>query len=143
MLWCSARRSSCRRGWSLTPCFGSGPRRPKGPERGATKGPSWVSRARAWVAGQAPGPSLDDDPVLWREWRRGRPSRLARIIWGFYFALALAGTAWSVLMACIGGDADIVGLLSGIQATFGLLLVSIDRATRWPRSARGAASTCS
>jgi hypothetical protein len=41
----------------------------------ATKVSSWISRARAWVQAWRPGPSLDDDPVLWREWRRGRPSR--------------------------------------------------------------------
>ena len=28
-----------------------------------------------------PGPSLDGNPVLWREWHRARPSRMARIIW--------------------------------------------------------------
>jgi ABC-type transport system involved in multi-copper enzyme maturation permease subunit len=93
----------------------------------ATKVSSWISRARAWVEARRPGPSLDDDPVLWREWRRGRPSRLARIIWGSYFALALAGTGWSVLLAVTSGgfDADTVGLVSGVQATFGLLLVSM------------------
>jgi len=37
-----------------------------------------LSRAR-WLA-RLPGPSLDGNPVLWREWRRNRPSRLARII---------------------------------------------------------------
>ena len=75
--------------------------------------------------GQARSPSLDDDPVLWREWRRGRPSRLARIIWGFYIALALACTAWSVVTATSGGDTEIAGVLTGLQATFGLLLVSV------------------
>ena len=85
---------------------------------------SWISRGRAWIEARRPGPSLDDDPVLWREWRRGRPSRLARIIWGCYFALAVAGTAWSILMACVGGD-DIAGVVNGLQATFGLMLVSM------------------
>jgi ABC-type transport system involved in multi-copper enzyme maturation permease subunit len=89
---------------------------------------SLVSRARAWVEARRPGPSLDDDPVLWREWRRGRPSRLARIIWGFYIAVALAGTAWSVVMACVGAS-DVVGIVSGLQATFGLLLVSMTAPT--------------
>jgi ABC-type transport system involved in multi-copper enzyme maturation permease subunit len=89
---------------------------------------SLVSRARAWVQARRPGPALDDDPVLWREWRRGRPSRLARIIWGFYIAVAVAGTAWSVVMACVGA-ADVVGIVSGLQATFGLLLVSMTAPT--------------
>jgi hypothetical protein len=73
-------------------------------------------------------PSLDDDPVLWREWHRGQPSRLARIAWGLYIALALAGTAWSILVACWGA-ADAAALLSGLQATIGLLLVSISAPT--------------
>jgi ABC-type transport system involved in multi-copper enzyme maturation permease subunit len=89
---------------------------------------SWVSRACAWAQARRPGPSLDDDPVLWREWRRGRPTRLARIIWGFYIAVALAGTGWSVMMASVGAE-DIVGIVSGFQATFGLLLVSITAPT--------------
>ena len=90
---------------------------------------SWISRARAWLEARRPGPSLDLDPVLWREWRRGRPSRLARVIWGCYAALALAGTAWSIRLACDGGDPDTLGVVSGLQATFGLLLVSITAPT--------------
>ncbi len=87
---------------------------------------SWISRARAWVDAKRFSPSLDHDPVLWRECRRGRPSRLARIIWGCYFALAIAGTAWSIFMiTCVDADSETVGVLSGIQVTFGLLLVSI------------------
>ncbi len=95
-----------------------------------TRPASWISRARAWVDTRRFTPSLDHDPVLWRECRRGRPSRLARIIWGCYFALALAGTAWGVfVMTCLNGDFDTVAVLSGIQVTFGLLLVSITAPT--------------
>ncbi len=105
----------------------------------ATKGPgvrparasNWVSRARAWVLARRPGPTLDQDPVLWREWRRGRPSRMAKAIWGIYIALALAGTAWSLFFAIVISDfdSDIVGLVGGLQATFGLLLVSMTAPT--------------
>ena len=51
------------------------------------------------------------------------------IIWGCYFALALAGTAWSIFMlTCVEDvDYDSIGVLSGIQVTLGLLLVSIMR----------------
>jgi hypothetical protein len=45
-----------------------------------------------------------------------------------YIALALAGTAWSVVMACVG-DSDTAGLLCGFQVTFSLLLVSITAPT--------------
>ncbi len=51
------------------------------------------------------------------------------MIWGIYFALALAGTAWSVVIACDRGDADAVQLMSGVQTTLGLLLVSISAPT--------------
>jgi ABC-type transport system involved in multi-copper enzyme maturation permease subunit len=94
-----------------------------------TKVSSWISRARAWLDARRRSPSLDENPVLWREWRRGRPSRLARIIWGFYFALALAGTVSSVSIVCNGGDIEAVGIVSGCQATFGLLLVSLTAPT--------------
>jgi hypothetical protein len=36
--------------------------------------------------------------VLWREWRRGRPTRLARVVWTLYFGLALAGTGWGIIV---------------------------------------------
>jgi ABC-type transport system involved in multi-copper enzyme maturation permease subunit len=94
----------------------------------ARRAASWISRARQWVEVRRPGPSLDDDPVLWCEWRRTRPSRLARIIWGCYFVLASAATALSILMAC-SGSVDIAALLTGFQATIGLLLVSISAPT--------------
>jgi hypothetical protein len=38
-----------------------------------------------------PGPSLDGNPVLWREWHRNRPSRMTRILWGAYWLGAIAG----------------------------------------------------
>ena len=92
-----------------------------------TRPASWISRALAWVNARRFSPSLDHDPVLWRECQRGRPTRLAMIIWGCYFALALAGTAWSIFMlTCVEDvDYDSIGVLSGIQVTLGLLLVSI------------------
>src|SRR5262249_44084428 len=31
-----------------------------------------------------PAPSLDWNPVLWREWHRRRPSRWVRVVWGVY-----------------------------------------------------------
>ena len=41
-----------------------------------------------------PGPSLDGNPVLWREWHRSKPSRLLRVVWMLYSAL---GILWIVL----------------------------------------------
>ena len=33
-----------------------------------------------------PGPSLDGNPILWREWHRTRPSRFLRVVWMLYTA---------------------------------------------------------
>ena len=35
------------------------------------------------------GPSLDGNPVAWREWHRTRPSTMMRVAWGIYAALGL------------------------------------------------------
>jgi ABC-type transport system involved in multi-copper enzyme maturation permease subunit len=89
---------------------------------------SWLGNLRRrWFAWR-PGPSLDRDPVLWREWRRGRPSRLARTVWTVYIALALAGTGWGILQASGQGNM-FLGLVSGLEATFGLLLLSLTAPT--------------
>ena len=39
-----------------------------------------------------PGPSLDGNPVLWREWHRSRPSRFLRVAWFLYSASACSGS---------------------------------------------------
>ena len=58
-------------------------------------------RPRRWARGDEPatsmvsrwlnraGPSLDFNPVLWREWHRNRPSRWARTVVTVFFVLAL------------------------------------------------------
>ena len=55
----------------------------------------WLPRLRrpAWIP-RLPGPSLDDNPVAWREWHRMRPSWMMRIAWGLYAAL---GVLWLLL----------------------------------------------
>ncbi len=85
------------------------------------------TRLRAWF----PSPSLDKNPVLWREWRRSRPSRMAWVVWGLFFAASLAGTVLG--LATISEDYQngqrFLAMFAGVQATFGLLLVSLGRAT--------------
>jgi len=86
-----------------------------------------LGRVMARLSSWRPGPSLDSDPVLWRESRRGRPSRLARVVWGVFIALSLAGTGWGIVTTVddyrFGGD--FLLFVSGLEATFGLLLVSL------------------
>jgi ABC-type transport system involved in multi-copper enzyme maturation permease subunit len=76
------------------------------------------------------GPTLDGNPVLWREWHRHRPSRWARIIWGLYIALAVGFSAVAVYMASQGGrQIDPASVISGFVASIGLLLLSVSAAT--------------
>jgi ABC-type transport system involved in multi-copper enzyme maturation permease subunit len=96
------------------------------------KGPGlgWLGR----LTRRLPGPALDGNPVLWREWHRSRPSRWATIL------IVLLGGSTGV--ACVVGAVialtqgiDIlprtppVGLIVGIggailQLIFGLLVLS-------------------
>lgn len=78
-----------------------------------------------------PGPSLDGNPVLWREWHRNRPSRLARLVWGVYGLAAIAATAWGLYEAFRygvdmtgGGSTTLLGAVC-LQFSFGLLLLAV------------------
>jgi ABC-type transport system involved in multi-copper enzyme maturation permease subunit len=83
----------------------------------------------SFLARRLPGPSLDGNPVAWREWHRARPSLMMRIVWGLYSALALlsicAAAAWSP-----GGPAgEGIAFMGMLQVSVGLLLVSVAAAT--------------
>jgi ABC-type transport system involved in multi-copper enzyme maturation permease subunit len=54
----------------------------------------WMGRALGWL----PGPSLDRNPVLWREWHRSRPTRWMTAIVGL-----LMGTTF---VLCFGAAVD-------------------------------------
>jgi ABC-type transport system involved in multi-copper enzyme maturation permease subunit len=77
-----------------------------------------------------PGPSLDDNPILWREWHRSKPSRLLRVVWALYAAL---GILWVVLsleaVAAARTDQETIALMSMFQVSLGLLLLSVSAAT--------------
>jgi ABC-type transport system involved in multi-copper enzyme maturation permease subunit len=77
-----------------------------------------------------PGPSLDGNPVFWREWHRSRPSRLSRVVWILYSAL---GILWIVLSFNVfinsPGNQEMIAIMSMFQVTLGLLLLSVGAAT--------------
>ena len=77
-----------------------------------------------------PGPSLDGNPVLWREWHRSRPSRLLRVVWILYTAL---GILWIVLSFNVvinsPGNQEMIAIMSMFQVSLGLLLLSVSAAT--------------
>ena len=93
----------------------------------ASRFASWLGRVNARLFWWRPGPSLDKDPVLWREWHRGRPSRLAVVVWGVFIALSIAGTATGIVTIVDDYEdgSQFLMLVSGLHATFGLLLVSL------------------
>jgi ABC-type transport system involved in multi-copper enzyme maturation permease subunit len=79
----------------------------------------------------APGPSLDANPVLWREWHRQRPSGWARAVWSLY---ALMTIGLSSTLIAINLNANVVRTVvasigNGFQAGIGLLLLSVAAAT--------------
>jgi ABC-type transport system involved in multi-copper enzyme maturation permease subunit len=77
-----------------------------------------------------PGPSLDGNPILWREWHRSRPSRLSRIAWALY---SLLGLIWFVasfkIATSLARNQESIALMTGMHATLGLLLLSVCAAT--------------
>ncbi|WP_435008472.1 ABC transporter permease [Tundrisphaera lichenicola] len=97
--------------------------------------PVVASRLGAWLRPQIrwwPGPSLDGNPVLWREWHRNRPSRITRVVWATYilltsaFSLKVLWDLWSDPGRARNEGASI---LNGFQAVIGLLLLSASAGT--------------
>ncbi len=90
-----------------------------------------VGRVTRWL----PGPSLDRNPVLWREWHRTRPSR-----WVLILIVIVGGTT---AIACVGGAVSMwrygldsfprtptTWMIAGIyafflQLVFGFLMLSV------------------
>jgi ABC-type transport system involved in multi-copper enzyme maturation permease subunit len=88
-------------------------------------------RLRWW-----PGPSLDGNPVLWREWHRNRPSRTTRIVWGLYIALTSAFSLkviwdqWATPPGPrVGPGSEAAAILNAFQVLIGLLLLSASAGT--------------
>ena len=97
----------------------------------------------AWLP-HLPGPSLDGNPVLWREWHRMRPSRMLRIAWLFYAAL---GVFWSVLALRHAfnptGNPELIEIMNAFHVTIGLAAAERLRRTSLAEERCAAASTCS
>lgn len=79
-----------------------------------------------------PSPSLDGNPVLWREWHRRRPSRWSITVWGGFSVFSVALGLWVIAQALSGAgrvNLEPGAVLSGMQVAAGLLLLSISAAT--------------
>ena len=74
-----------------------------------------------------PSPQLDGNPVVWREWSRNRPSRLARWLWATLFLVVWASMAWGTYESVnkgTGPTSSGFGFGMVILVSFGLLMLS-------------------
>ncbi len=93
------------------------------------KKPRAIPRGSVWrfLAQNVPWvtPSLDRNPVAWREWRRGRLTRSGVVVTSVYVGLcclfSVAAIFWSNRVLSL--------FVNGIQASVGLLLLSVTAAT--------------
>jgi ABC-type transport system involved in multi-copper enzyme maturation permease subunit len=91
----------------------------------AAAGKFRLSRWLEWL----PGPSLDGNPVLWREWHRNRPSRWMRIIWTTYVVTTVVGVGTGIhesIQYGLGGPSGSFAIIMAVhfQFLFGLLIMS-------------------
>jgi len=80
-----------------------------------------------------PGPSLDGNPVLWREWHRSRPSRMARILWAIYWLGAVVATSIGIHDVFAYGynlnGGFMIHTALVLQSVLGLMLLSVQAPT--------------
>ncbi len=81
----------------------------------------------AWL----PGPSLNGNPVLWREWHRRRPSTWACIIWLVYGTSAIVFSVLAVLLGRgnNGLGREVAAMTNALQVAVGFLLLSVGAVT--------------
>jgi ABC-type transport system involved in multi-copper enzyme maturation permease subunit len=103
--------------------------------QGDTPGWDWrvfdPARILNRLLGMIPGPSLDNNPVLWREWHRRRPSGWARTVWSLYAAMTVALSTMLIVINLNASTArtEFASIGNGFQAGIGLLLLSVGAAT--------------
>jgi hypothetical protein len=78
------------------------------------------SLARARLFSWWPSPSLDGNPVLWREWHRNRPSRMGRLVTSVY----VAGTSIAMALGVLDATRRGVGP-GGSPLLFGMNLYAV------------------
>ena len=93
-----------------------------------------TKRQRRWRfrLPRLPGPSLDGNPVLWREWHRQKPSRWVRAVWILYTLGALGFSVYSFVASVFDKDPflrQIGAIINAFQVAIGLLLVSVTSVT--------------
>ncbi len=93
-----------------------------------------IRLARLWalVFPSIHGPTLDGNPVLWRDWHRNRPGRVVRWLWIGYFALFWGWAGWALIKALDegveGGGNEFIGVLI-FYLFFGFLMLAAEAPT--------------
>src|SRR5262249_11915851 len=75
------------------------------------------------------GPSLDFNPVLWRELHGRRSSRWLRVVWGVYALLSLGASVTALQARGTPTGDSLPALVNAFQYSIGLLLVSVTSVT--------------
>ena len=99
-------------------------------DTGSRRGRAWRGtgyRRPAWIP-RLVGPSLDNNPVLWREWHRSRPSRFLRVVWFLYAAMGIV-CVLTALRFNSGPGREVIAAMITFQVAVGLLLLSVCAAT--------------
>ena len=79
-----------------------------------------------------PRPSLDGNPILWREWQRQQPSRWVRAVWWLYGVVSFGFSLYvflCVLMLPHSRQSELGALVNAFEVSIGLLLVSVTSVT--------------
>jgi C-terminal processing protease CtpA/Prc/ABC-type transport system involved in multi-copper enzyme maturation permease subunit len=83
----------------------------------------------AWLK-SLPGPTLDGNPVFWREWHRAKPSPIMRLVWIVYSGL---GIVWVIVaiqnIASPSPNREMIAIMNVFQVAVGLLLLSVNAST--------------
>ena len=84
-----------------------------------------------WLRRAWPRPSLDRNPVLWRECQRKRPSRWNVAVWGIYVLLCGGFSLYAIALMFDGKvwGREFGAIVNGLQVAVGLLLLSVSAAT--------------
>jgi ABC-type transport system involved in multi-copper enzyme maturation permease subunit len=90
--------------------------------------------APARLVDYIPGPSLDSNPVLWREWHRKRPTRWTGRFWTAYAVVSTLASlyilTWYYLWGYNLGSAHVLAArVNAWEVSIGLLLLSVSAAT--------------
>jgi ABC-type transport system involved in multi-copper enzyme maturation permease subunit len=96
-------------------------RHPRTPARAFPKFTRWRSQVLRWQ-----GPTLDSNPVLWREWHRNRPAWWTRVVVALFVTLAVV---FSMVAIVTGGRGEMAAFVNAFQVSVGLLLLSVSAAT--------------